>query len=397
MNWASSLNCLSDVCVDIFCLIQAATFFIIEPSVPCAFLSSGQPCCGNNTTSISRRAYVTYQMLMRYRITLPASREHVLKHLFWCMINLMTHSAQPSTEVHSEVSSCVSVRPVWARRTETLTASGCVSEWLSLNRKYHCIHFAKKKCTCSREGHLSSSNGSLLRAEKREKKHLLSAWPPAQYHTYLTSDLIISVFRSWVMKYKRHRCIVLIINTIIYFYRPLRISGVIFFSVFVSAIIFLLWVRPLLLSVYSCLCLRLRLRLISLTRLLLSPVIWCPSDHVMCVWGAVCLCAGSVWMPADHGFASGFFTAWSYWRSPSLLLSPQSESHTDPQTHTLQLHCYQGAKMEPNKAFLVFITVLIITIVEQNATIAEVVVYYVIQYIFTSNIIQMPYPGGLKR
>lgn len=47
--------------------------------------------------------------------------------------------------------------------------------------------------------------------------------------------------------------------------------------------------------------------------------------------------------------------------------------------------------------FLVFITVLIITIVEQNATIAEVVVYYVIQYIFTSNIIQMPYPGGLKR
>lgn len=74
--------------------------------------------------------------------------------------------------------------------------------------------------------------------------------------------------------------------------------------------------------------------LLSLTyssRHLLHCYNW-SSDYVKC--GAVCLCVSSVWMPADRGFASGFFTVWSYSRSPFLLLLPQSESH--PRIHTAQ-------------------------------------------------------------
>lgn len=50
-------------------------------------------------------------------------------------------------------------------------------------------------------------------------------------------------------------------------------------------------------------------------------------DHVKTCFFCF-LCGRSVWTPADRGFASGFFTVWSYWRSPFLLLSPLSELST---------------------------------------------------------------------
>lgn len=49
----------------------------LPPHLSVPLCSTGRRCCGNSTTNISRRAYVTYQMPMRYGNTFPAIRQHI--------------------------------------------------------------------------------------------------------------------------------------------------------------------------------------------------------------------------------------------------------------------------------------------------------------------------------
>lgn len=123
------------------------------------------------------------------------------------------------------------------------------------------------------------------------------------------------------------------------------------------------WLTPIIFLLLSLVCLaelffsHLCLWLADLTISFIAVI-----GHVMPIWFCVCVCvcASSVWMLADRGFASGFFTVWSYYRSPFLLPSPQSESHTTTEwSQIIPVHCQRIL------LFIAFCIVLIIIAVKQ--------------------------------
>ncbi len=84
--------------------------------------------------------------------------------------------------------------PVWTQKMVTSTASGCVSAFLRLKQKYHCVHFAKIMLVCSGEGQPSFCVLAVhYSGHKTEKKIVLFAQTPTPSPTDLTSDFIISV------------------------------------------------------------------------------------------------------------------------------------------------------------------------------------------------------------
>lgn len=89
-------------------------------------------------------------------------------------------------------------------------------------------------------------------------------------------------------------------------------------------------------------------------------MVYCRYDLCLIVCVCMCtrVCACSVWMLAGPGFASGFFTVWSYSRSRYLLLSPQSETRTH--THwraKFLLTWYRWIQISLVKTFLFITTV----------------------------------------
>lgn len=111
-------------------LYSSCQLFVNDLSVPVC--CTGQLCCGNSTTNISRRAYIIYQMLTRYGMTFPAIGQHSLKHRF--VSDFMTHTTKslPPSSQRLCLFQCVSNNQSWPEGQQS-TCCLWIHLWLALS------------------------------------------------------------------------------------------------------------------------------------------------------------------------------------------------------------------------------------------------------------------------